>query len=64
MSAPTNIVPLRRHRAPKAPVRNRLIILAVRAGDLKQAVKAAYHDSLIDARDVADVFAEYGLRDD
>jgi hypothetical protein len=42
----------------------RTIVFEIRAGDLKQAVMDAYFDHLIDARGVAEVFAEYGLERD
>jgi len=42
----------------------RVITFKIHASDLKQAVMEAYLDRLIDARAVADVFAEYGLRAD
>jgi hypothetical protein len=60
-----NVVPFRprRVRHPQA-ARGRVIFFAARASDLKQAVMNAYLDRLIDAHDVADVFAEYGLRHD
>jgi hypothetical protein len=41
--------------------RDRVIVFAIRAGDLKQAVMDAYLDHLIDTRQVQDVFTAYGL---
>ena len=60
---PGNVVPFRRPRG-KRPRRERIIVFAIRAGALKQAVFEAYYKGLIQARDVEDVFGEYGLKHD
>jgi hypothetical protein len=62
MTAPIhtcNVVPFRRR-----PPRERIIKFQIRASSLKEAVLNAYLDGLIGPRDVADCFAEYGLRHD
>lgn len=41
-----------------------VIVITIRAGDLKQAVMNAYYDRIINAQDVQSVFAEYGLKHD
>lgn len=49
---------------PPRPRPERIILFAIRAGDLKQAVMDAYLNGLIDALAVEDCFAEYGLHHD
>jgi hypothetical protein len=54
-----HVVPFRRR-----PRRERIVMFRIHASSLKEAVMNAYLDRLIGARDVADLFSEYGLSDD